>query len=525
MVNHERRTARCACWGLVLGILAITSCANPELTYVERETLPASPVDAGHTDAGFESSDARSGSIETQTTRDTSSRQSTNESEGGPETESTQYSDAGDAVQPDANGSTHDDPRGSVSDAGTHDAGRLDAASSSSAATDAGTVDPRVTDAAVVVDSSAATSEPADSTACDCPITDDPCLQAVCLLGTVCTFAVLTGTACDDGNPCTVSDTCDILGGCEGSPKDCSALDSACSDGVCDEDTGECTVTHFPEATACDDENDCTSEDECDGAGLCRAGSVRDCSAFTTSCTLGLCDGASGECFAEPTNAGGECDDQDACTRSDVCDDTGQCQGESVDCSAESGDCSVGVCDPETGDCEAEPLTGLACDDEDECTSLDACDDDGECRGTPADTCGDTGFLTFATGTASIVMSNECADDDFDVEEDEDELEDSDCRRASGRDVVFMLDLTEFDRDVTIQATTNFDETSFDTVLMLLSAECSDDDLLACSDDTSGEPGSTFEVSVEPGIYALVVDAYRDNERGEFRLDVVIGAE
>ena len=47
------------------------------------------------------------------------------------------------------------------------------------------------------------------------------------------------GDPCDDGDLCTVNDTCDN-GTCSGAVKDCSSLDDQCNLGACDPGTGNC---------------------------------------------------------------------------------------------------------------------------------------------------------------------------------------------------------------------------------------------------------------------------------------------
>jgi hypothetical protein len=496
MHYFESRSGRVCC--AVLGALTAHACTNPDLSYVEPQLLPAVTDDIQRVDSGVTNTRTSTRSDATQTSRTATSHDAAKEREAGsPVT----------VRAPDA------------ADGASHDAGRT----SFDASSDAGAVRSTSSDAAVSTGDAASThtdTEGTDSAECECPESADPCLQAVCLLGvTLCTFTLLTGTACDDGDPCSVSDTCNLLGRCEGTPKDCSELDSECSEGVCDEDTGECQAAPSATATSCDDDNPCTVEDECDGAGQCE-GKERDCSTLTTTCTEGVCDPESGSCVAQATNSGEVCDDDDKCTTGDICSAGGTCEGESVDCSAASSQCTLGVCDPSSGRCEAEPLTGAACDDDDSCTILDTCDD-GECKGTEADTCGDAGWLDLSTRTASILMSNECAADDFDVKKRA--PKESDCDQAPGRDVVFMLDLSDFDRDVTVYASTDFPETEYDTVISLMDGECSEDVVRACSDDAPGQGNvSNFEVSVEPGVYALVVDAFRENDRGEFRLEVSV---
>jgi hypothetical protein len=68
------------------------------------------------------------------------------------------------------------------------------------------------------------------------------------------------GTSCDDGNDCTVSDTC-TDGFCAGLPK-CSEDD--CNEaGTCNPFTAVCTLPEKPDGTVCDDADTCTFEDVC----------------------------------------------------------------------------------------------------------------------------------------------------------------------------------------------------------------------------------------------------------------------
>lgn len=72
----------------------------------------------------------------------------------------------------------------------------------------------------------------------------------------------MPGTACDDLDPCTVTDACDGAGGCAGSPVECE-------DGeVCDL-AGECQATH---CEACEADADCGTASACldvDGTDRC----------------------------------------------------------------------------------------------------------------------------------------------------------------------------------------------------------------------------------------------------------------
>mgnify|MGYP007099124517 CR=1 FL=1 len=72
------------------------------------------------------------------------------------------------------------------------------------------------------------------------------------------------GTApCNDGNACTQSDTCEA-GACTGAnPVVCSALDQCHDAGMCDPMTGVCSNPVKANGSACDDGNACTI-DACD---------------------------------------------------------------------------------------------------------------------------------------------------------------------------------------------------------------------------------------------------------------------
>jgi cysteine-rich repeat protein len=73
---------------------------------------------------------------------------------------------------------------------------------------------------------------------------------------------------CDDGDPCTHTDTCDMSGICSGRPYVCEPGPCIVSS-ECDGEGG-CTATTLPEGTACDDGAECTPETTCDDRGACK---------------------------------------------------------------------------------------------------------------------------------------------------------------------------------------------------------------------------------------------------------------
>ena len=83
------------------------------------------------------------------------------------------------------------------------------------------------------------------------------------------------GSACTDANACTQSDSCQA-GTCTGSnPVICSASDACHDAGVCDTGSGICSNPAKPDGASCEDGNPCTLPDTCQ-AGACQAGPPTD---------------------------------------------------------------------------------------------------------------------------------------------------------------------------------------------------------------------------------------------------------
>src|SRR5712692_2447098 len=102
------------------------------------------------------------------------------------------------------------------------------------------------------------------------------------------------GTTCNDGNACTQRDTCES-GQCVGSsPVICTALDQCHVAGTCDPTTGTCSNPAKPDGTACDDGQFCTLADTCQ-AGRCAGSQVRSCD-DGNPCTADRCDEALKAC-------------------------------------------------------------------------------------------------------------------------------------------------------------------------------------------------------------------------------------
>ncbi|MEM1031458.1 MAG: hypothetical protein AAGN82_14005 [Myxococcota bacterium] len=191
-----------------------------------------------------------------------------------------------------------------------------------------------------------------DGTACDdgqfCTV-DDTCQAGVCTGGppndcgmTAPECNVITcdettqscGTApAANGEACTPADLCEIGGTCTngvcgGVPQDCffAPVPNECFNAVCNPQNGMCEPVAGNDGDACIDQNDLCSDGNTCSAGVCGGGSPKDCSFLTNGCDLGTCDPASGVCGAVAVMDGQMCDDLDACTIGELCT-MGTCGG------------------------------------------------------------------------------------------------------------------------------------------------------------------------------------------------------
>ena len=222
-----------------------------------------------------------------------------------------------------------------------------------------------------------------------------------------CTYAnAQNGTTCDDGDACTQSDSC-FNGTCTGSDDVVCAAQDQCHDaGVCDSATGMCSNPAKADGTGCSDSDACTLTDVCN-AGVCVPGLPKDCD-DDELCTTDSCNPATGQCVSTDVADGTSCDDNDLCTVSDTCLGGACVSGTPKDCD-DSEYCTIDTCTAATGTCNHAPRTdGVVCDDGDDvCTLNDACYQ-GVCTGTPKDADND-GYIDGTCG------GNDCNDDDFDV--------------------------------------------------------------------------------------------------------------
>ncbi len=184
---------------------------------------------------------------------------------------------------------------------------------------------------------------------------------------------------CDDGNPCTTTDFCNLASfSCAGTQQDCSYLSDDCLDGICR--YGECTTVPKNIGGPCDDGLFCTHDDTCNPNGLC-AGLAVDCSVYSTLCTISTCEEETLGCTLTPVVDYTRCAlNDDMCDGEEYCL-SGDCVTSGVlNCSAlhEPNQCIEYVCDPQYG-CIGMPLYLHDCDDGNVCTVGDFCGVDSIC--------------------------------------------------------------------------------------------------------------------------------------------------
>ncbi|MSQ82782.1 MAG: hypothetical protein EXR77_07680 [Myxococcales bacterium] len=290
------------------------------------------------------------------------------------------------------------------------------------------------------------------ATVVTCPTgLDTACVKNVCIIGSgKCGLAnAASSVTCDDGDSCTVGDTCSA-GGCQAGTNTCSCTndlqcakyedgdgcngtmfcnkgkspaicelnpatvvscpsvdDTACLKNQCQPKTGKCGPTATADFSPCDDSNKCTKADSC-LFGKCQAGT------FTCECATNA------DCAAK--------DDGNLCNGTFYCDKSGDPKcvynpASVVFCSKnDDSACLQAKCDSKTGGCGLVPASdGSSCDDGSQCSEKDACKA-GKCGGSAID-CDDSNPCTVdgcdASGcthkAANCADGNECTADQCDV--------------------------------------------------------------------------------------------------------------
>jgi RHS repeat-associated protein len=214
------------------------------------------------------------------------------------------------------------------------------------------------------------------------------------------------GTTCNDGDACTQSDSCQA-GSCTGSnPVVCVALDQCHAPGTCDPQNGQCTSPSRPNGASCQDGDACTLADSCQ-SGTCVGSNPVVCGALDQCHQTGVCNSATGLC-SNPAKANGTaCSDGSLCTQADSCQ-AGVCTGTNpIVCPAADQCHEAVICNPASGEClEAPKADGSTCSDGNACTQADSCVAGACVGGNPVvcaaqDSCHDVGVCDSMSGTCS----------------------------------------------------------------------------------------------------------------------------
>ncbi|HYC01549.1 MAG TPA: dockerin type I domain-containing protein [Candidatus Limnocylindrales bacterium] len=232
----------------------------------------------------------------------------------------------------------------------------------------------------------------------DCQGGMDPCIDAVACTVDTCNEILDSCTnapndlACNNGDFCDGTETCDSVFGCTVGEPPCED-DVECTVDSCDETLDMCG--NAPDHTVCDDEVFCNGEEFCDAGTGCVDGAPETCDDGIT-CTTDSCNTGSDSCENAPVHS--VCTDGLFCNGEEMCDAGSGCvDGDDPDCDDEIA-CTNDSCIEESDSCAntpdhsacADPLfcngeeicdagTGCidgedACDDEIVCT-VDACDE------------------------------------------------------------------------------------------------------------------------------------------------------
>jgi RHS repeat-associated protein len=214
------------------------------------------------------------------------------------------------------------------------------------------------------------------------------------------------GTTCSDGNACTQTDTCEN-GVCTGSnPVTCVASGACHAAGTCDLASGTCSNPTLANGTNCNDGNACTQNDSCE-SGVCTGSNLVVCAASDSCHTAGTCNPSTGACSNPAAANGTPCSDGNACTQTDSCQN-GTCTGTNqVICTAPDACHVAGICNSSKGACSnPTAANGTICDDGDACTQTDSCQN-GTCTGSDQVTCA-AADACHVVGTCDS-MSGQCS--------------------------------------------------------------------------------------------------------------------
>ncbi len=208
----------------------------------------------------------------------------------------------------------------------------------------------------------------------DCSSVTDTCNLGLCVKG-ACTKVPRSGNiSCNDNDACSVNDKCNT-GVCKGTPKACAG--DQCNSGGCAVIGGTATCVKVFKKGFCNDGNLCTVKDTCvsqSGVGTCK-GTPTTCAG--DACNSGSCNPKTGQC--KKVYKAGTCNDGNSCTYSDKCvysGGVGVCKGTNKYCVPKQ--CHSVKCSG--GSCLYTAKSGGSCNDGNSCTVNDTCSW-GTCKG------------------------------------------------------------------------------------------------------------------------------------------------
>ncbi len=209
------------------------------------------------------------------------------------------------------------------------------------------------------------------SNPCPGPDGDSDCSETCNEAADACTSNDTTGSVCNDGLYCTLTDTCNASGVCGSTGNPCPGPDgdSDCSE-TCNEAADACT-SNDTTGSVCNDGLYCTLTDTCNASGVCGS-TGNPCPGPTgdgdSDCSE-VCVEATDSCTGNDNN-GAVCNDGNSCTTPDTCS-AGTCGGPGLSCD-DGNVCTADSCDA-GGGCVHTPLSGTSCDDTLYCNGADTC--------------------------------------------------------------------------------------------------------------------------------------------------------
>ena len=223
-----------------------------------------------------------------------------------------------------------------------------------------------------------------------CATYNEECIQWTCVNHSCARHNSSVETGCDSGNPELINNHCDGAGKCIGtnakclSDANCIIFDDQCFNYSCTNHV--CTRHNRTYGVACDDHNNATVDDICDGEGTCIGRAVpcsttNDCMQYNGECYVYEC--VDHECLIYYNETGSICHYKGNINRTtDRCDGAGTCLircETTPNCASLNDQCSFYHCVNKI--CVPYRLLDAPCTNGDLHTIYKHCDENGHCIG------------------------------------------------------------------------------------------------------------------------------------------------